>query len=174
MLPSASLRKGANEIEAFAVSGAGGGAQLARAGGTGTQDTLLTRRRGRLVLVSADGAATPLTSGSADGRIETVVATDDGLIVAGWASDAAHRRPSDQVFLFADGRLVQSATPSTPKPKLAERVGSGLARAGFAFGATGEAARVVATPERLRVVAMVNGRATAIRPATPETFPAGQ
>jgi hypothetical protein len=129
-------------------------------------------RRGRgLVLLQPGRPPIPLTAAAADGRIELVGTRGGGLLVAGWASDPSHRRPADQVLLFSDGRLVQSARPSTPKPQLAKRYGTGLARAGFAFGATGAAAQVVARPERLRVVATADGRATALRPASPKTFP---
>jgi hypothetical protein len=172
IVPHSAFRTGANDVEALAVTTSGDGTQLARAGHAGSRDATLVRRQGRLVVARPGESPIPVTSGGADGRIDIVGTKGEGLIVAGWASDRGHRRPADQVLLFADGREVQAATPSTPKPSLAGRYGRGLARAGFAFGATGAAADVVATPERLRVVAIVDGKASALRPASPRTFPA--
>jgi hypothetical protein len=174
LVPPTAFRKGPNDVEALAVTTSGTGTQLARAGRAGSRDATLVRRQGRLVVLRPDRRPIPVTSDAADGRIEIVGTRGRGLLVAGWASDRAHRRPADQVMLFADGRVLQAAAPSTPKPTLVERFGPGLARAGFAFGATGGVAQVAATPERLRVVAIVDGRASALRPATPNTFPDGQ
>ena len=165
------FRKGADDVEALAVTASGAGAQLARAGRAGSRAATLVRRQGRLVVAQPGERPIPVTTDAADGRIELVGTRGNGLLVAGWASDPRHRRPADQVMLFADGRVLQTAAPSTPKPSLAERFGAGLARAGFAFGATGSAAQVAATPERLRVVAIVDGRASALKAATATTFP---
>ena len=174
VVPPTAFRKGANDVEALAVTASGAGPRLAQAGRTGRRTATLVRRGGGLVLLRPGRPPIRVTAAAADGRIELVGTRGGGLLVAGWASDPTHRRPADQVLLFADGRLVQAARPSTAKPDLAKRFGPGLAKAGFAFGATGSAAQVVATPERLRVVAIVDGRASALRPATPTTFPAGQ
>ena len=165
IVPRTAFRKGANDVEALAVTASGAGAQLARAGRAGSRDATLVRRQGRLVVAQPGQRPIPLTS---EGRTAGSSSWEpgSGLLVAGWASDPGHRRPADQVMLFADGRVLQTAAPSTLKPSLAERFGPALARAGFAFGATGAAAQVAATPERLRVVAILDGRASALKPAT--------
>ena len=174
LVPESAFRKGANDVEALAVIGSGTETQLARAGRAGRSSATLVRRQDRLVVLQPGKRSIPVTSNAADGRIEIVGTRGGGLLVAGWASDPDHRRPADQVMLFADGRLLQAARPSTPKPSLVDRFGPALERAGFAFGATGAIAQVAATPDRLRVIAVVGGRASALEPATPGTFPGGQ
>jgi hypothetical protein len=109
-------------------------------------------------VVPADGPPIPVEFGAADGFIDQIGKEGGQTAVSGWASDAGHRKAADRVMLFAGGRLLQAARPSVVRPDLAKSFGIGLAKAGFAFSDSG-----VENEEQLRVIAVVDGRASELR-----------
>ena len=81
---------------------------------------------------------------------------DDGAVAAsGWAADTQRDRVADRVLVFADGKLVAQAEPSTPRPDVAAKFGREVERSGFQLSGI-----VGRDNARIQVVAMSAGRAS--------------
>jgi hypothetical protein len=158
IVPPSAFKRGPNRIEALAVTGSRREARVTRVGQLEDEQATLTRRGGDLVVVPANGPPIPVVSGAADGFIDQIGNEGGQTTVSGWASDAGHRKAADRVMLFAGDRLLQATRPSVVRPDLAKSFGIGLAKAGFAFSDSG-----VENEEQLRVIAVVDGRASELR-----------
>jgi Sulfatase len=156
------FREGANRVEAFALSEAGGDARLASAGRAQTEAARVRRVDGEEALVGVGGGEVPVEEGVADGYVDSVKADGNSVSVAGWATDAAHGQAAERVLLFSGDRLIQAATPTGPREDLAAQFGPGVALAGFEFTGV-DADPGGRGPGRLRVFAMVAGRASELR-----------
>lgn len=158
MLAPSAFRAGRNRVEVFAVPGRGKKRSLVLLNAEGAPE--LVRRDGRNSIVLPSGEAVTLQPGRVSGRVERVTADGDQLTVIGWAAQPASRRPAERVFLFAGGELLASATPFTPRPGLAGRLGAAAQRAGFELRTLSSRARLIRDPSRLRVIATAGGSAS--------------
>lgn len=168
MVPVDAFVEGPNEMEALAVTGSGAGVRVASAGRPARSDANLVRGDGDLTLV-LDGRTIPVEPGKADGFVDSVEMSGGQMSVTGWATDAGHQRSADRVLLFGDGQLLQSAEPSFQRPDLAEMFGPGAGQAGYELTASASSA-ALATPDRLRVVAVAGSGASELKTG-PGTFP---
>ena len=161
-IPPGVFREGANRIEAFAVSGSGSAVRLASAGLAETLAARLERVDGGEAVVGVGEQEIPVEKGVAEGYVDSVKTDGDTVSVAGWATDAAHGQAAERVLLFRGDRLIQAGTPAAQRDDLAAQFGPGVARAGFEF--TGiDVAEARAGRDRLRVLAVVDGRASELR-----------
>lgn len=167
MVPPTAFRKGANDVEALAVSGSGPDARLVSLGRAESQGATLASRDGKLAVVPAQGAEIAVVPRAADGFIDSVRVEGNRLTVSGWASDAGHNRPADRVYLFAGDRLLAAGSVAVARRDLVKGFGPGLAQAGYAFTAIGDP-EATANPGRVRVFAVVDGRASELRPSFDE------
>jgi hypothetical protein len=162
IVPPGVFREGVNRIEAFAVAGSGADVQLASAGRAQTLAARLERVDGGEAVVGVGEQEIPVEKGVADGYVDSVKTDGNTVSVAGWATDAAHGQAAGRVLLFNGDRLIQAATPAAQRDDLAAQFGPGVALAGFEF--TGiDAAEARAGRDRLRVLAVVDGRASELR-----------
>ena len=162
IVPPEVFREGANKVEAFAVAGSGGDVRLATAGRAQSLAARLERRNGGEALVGLGEREIPVEEGAADGYIDSVKADGSTVSVAGWATNAAHDEAAERVLLLSGDRLIQAGTLTGPREDLAAQYGPGVGLAGFEF--TGiDAAEVQDGPGRLRVLAVVDGRASELR-----------
>ena len=169
LVPPSAFRAGANRVEAFAVGGPAGAPVLARAGRAESGGATLARRGGGVAVVPSRGPEIAVEPGVADGYVDSVSADGGRLSVAGWATDAAHRGPVDSVLLFADGRLVQAGRPTRPTARPDPDVRSG----GPARRVRVHRRRGADAGTRLRVFAVVDGRASELRGASSRSGPDG-
>jgi len=73
------------------------------------------------------------------------------------------------VSVFADDRLLQAGPPGVPRLDLAKQFGPKAVLGGYEFRGLAAPAHA-ATPDRLRVFAVVDGRATELEPTGSNTF----
>jgi hypothetical protein len=167
LVPPTTFRGGRNDVEAFVVTRSGAG--LASAGRADQSAARLVRADGALELHPSGGEPIPVEKDAAAGFIERVRTEAGGLTVSGWATDRAHNRPADEVYVFADNRLLQSGPPGVPRLDLAKQFGPKAVLGGYEFRGLAAPAEA-ATPERLRVFAVADGRATELEPTGSDTF----
>ncbi len=162
IVPPGVFREGANRVEAFAVSGSGAATRLVSAGRAESLAARIERVDGGEALVGVGEREIPVEEGVADGYIDSVKADGDTVSVAGWATDAAHGQAAERVLLFSGDRLIQAGTLTGPREDLAAQYGQGVALAGFEFTGV-DAGEARGGPGRLRVFAVVDGRASELR-----------
>ena len=163
MLPTRAFRRGRNEVDLFSVTGDAAHPTLAaisQRGRTASGRLATGGERSRLVLGS--GRSVPVAPGAATGFVEKRSAPSPGqLQVIGWAADPRKRRRVERVLVFADGRLVAAGRPAVPRPDVVASLGRAALYSGFRLVASiPDAEAVAATPSRLRVFGMLDGRAT--------------
>ena len=149
-------------MEAFALSGSGSATRLAGAGRAESLAARVERVDGGEALVGVGEREIPVEEGVADGYIDSVKADGDTVSVAGWATDAGHGQAAERVLLFSGDRLIQAGTLTGPREDLAAQYGPGVALAGFEFTGV-DAGEARGGPDRLRVFAVVDGRASELR-----------
>jgi hypothetical protein len=76
----------------------------------------------------------------------------------------ARRRIADRVLLFAAGQLLAEGTPSVARPDVGKTYGRRLRRSGFRLITTTPSAEDLADPSRIRVFAVIDGRASELKP----------
>jgi hypothetical protein len=145
-----------NRVEVYTVRGRGAQIRLARVGrvGGGFDARLVVRGDSQLV-EEPSGQTTRLVAGKISGFVDSLTVDDGAVAASGWAADTRRDRVADRILLFADGRLVAQAEPSTPRPDVAATFGREVKRSGFQ--SSGVVGRDTA---RIQVVAMSDGRAS--------------
>ena len=163
MVPVTAFQKGANTVQALAVSGSGPSTRLALAGSLKGEKAELVSRGGSLVVISSGGRKTTVAPGAAVGHIDGLTKLGETLTLTGWATDPAHHRAADRVLVFKDGHLIQAGPPSTPRLDVAAKYGVGVAEAGFMFNGIAPGRQGSAKLGDLRVVAIVDGHASELK-----------
>ena len=151
--------KGANGIQAFAITGQGAGRRFQALQG-GAVDYRISRRGGSEALVDSQGRRYPISRSAVDGAVENASADEADVGAEGWAGNTDPPRAADRVLLFSGDLFLGASVPSNPRPDLEKSYGRGLARAGFKMraGVRGPSGQPVL------VYAIANGRATLLNP----------
>jgi hypothetical protein len=134
------VRDGANDVDILIPDG--NGAWLA-----GVNDDV------SLELVAEDGHVIELgVEGSRRIQVDSVVPTDNGWELSGWAADVSQKLTPDTFYVFVGDRLLASGPPNADNRNVVRWFASeDLLRSGFRFEVEGNA--VPAEADRLLVVA---------------------
>jgi hypothetical protein len=150
-----------NRVEVYSVHGRGKRIRLARVARVGGEfDARLVVRGESQVVEEPSGRTTRLVAGGILGFVDSLTVDDGAVTVIGWAADRERHRVADRVLVFADGRLVAQAKPSTPRPDVAAKFGRELERSGFQLSGI-----VARDDARIEVVATSAGRASELAAA---------
>ncbi len=109
-------------------------------------------------IVLKPGGTIPIVD-RAGGRIEALEGDSERLVVRGWAGDIASVAAATEVVAFSDGKLLVTQGPILPRPDLERGFGDELSRAGFSLQLRGSPRTQVATLRRLKLFALVDGKA---------------
>ena len=115
------------------------------------------------MIVDPEGRRIPVGSG-VEGSVDSVGGAVGLIELKGWAGDTQRPRAAELVVAFSGSRLVGSTRPDAERPDLARRYGRGLAGAGFRIGGSSP---VGPNDPRLRVFAVLDGRASVLPKRTP-------
>ena len=167
LVPPDSLRKGANEVAVYRVTGAGDDVALSRLGGTvalaGTLD-----EGGDPPLLRLGGRRIPITEGAVAGFVEKVEALSaNSSAIFGWAADPRKRAKVTRVVVFVDGRLAGSVRPSLPRGDLVEPYGPAAITGGYRVVVPVPGSDAAEDPDRVRVFALMGKRASELARTSP-------
>lgn len=145
-----------NRVEVYTVHGRGAQIRLARVARLGGEfDARLVVRGDSQLVEEPSGRTTRLVAGAISGFVDSLTVDDGTVAASGWAADTQRDRVAERVLVFADGRLIAQAEPSTPRPDVAARFGRKVEGSGFQLSGI-----VGREDARIQVVAMSVGRAS--------------
>ncbi len=137
LLPEASLRRGSNLVQFFAIAGESEGRPILcplQDRQAGVSSYRLTQQNGREGLVSNEGRIIRLKTGTVSGRLDRVHIEGDSVEFLGWATDVNGRRPAREIILLAEGRCLHAAAPNQDRPDVAAHYANAeLHWSGFRF-----------------------------------------
>jgi hypothetical protein len=96
----------------------------------------------------------PLVSGGTRGAVEGSQVVGHSATFTGWAGDPESQEAAREVLVVADGRVLGAAQPTVERPALAEGLGAGLARSGFALSVPLEGLQSETRRFRVQLVAV--------------------
>jgi hypothetical protein len=130
IFPESALRRGRNEVDVFAVGGAGTRLVLEQLRGS-EPNLVLRERGGREVIESTEGRTTRVDPAAIAGSVE-VSKTSTGFAFRGRARAATKRRLVDSFVVFADARAVFVGRAADLRPlRFIDKGSSGKDRFGF-------------------------------------------
>ena len=164
MVPPLAFQGGANRTDLYEVVGETGSTNRLRPIGGSAPAAVgarLVEQNGATTIQRPGEADIEVVDGAATGFVDRVGAEEGSIEVAGWATDAEHLQVADEVLVFADGQLVAAGRPHLERPDVALNFEQpAIELSGFRLiGASAEATEV-ASPDRLRVIAVEGLRAS--------------
>jgi hypothetical protein len=161
LLPPRAFRQGRNDVRVYEVTEGGRALASIAQSGVETGPAGRLEGEGEDTRVEAGGRTLELDPKAVTGFVEKATVPDPGHVsLVGWAADPRGEARVDRVLVFADGRLLASVRPDVPRLDVAERFGRPTLFSGYRLTTVlTDAAELVGDPGRLRVFAVLDGRA---------------
>ncbi len=129
-------------------------------------EATLAGARGDEEVLLASGVRLAVGPGPATGFVDRVAVEDGRVAISAWAVDRGGGQPAGCILVFVDGELAVSGLPNVPRPDVEKLHGSGTGLSGYQLSVpVPKAGEVVASPTRVRVLAVAGGRATELEPS---------
>ena len=162
LVAPSSFAPGANTVEVLAVTGTGSDRSLERLRGASLSYRIAGSRE-HARLIDDSGRQIPVSPSAADGAVDTLTFDAPDIRIQGWASGPERGAPAERVIAFLGDSFVAAGPPSLPRDDLSKRFGSELSRAGFRLSGWAPGAGVRGAEAKMRVFAIVDGRASELR-----------